>query len=206
VNTATVGIIDYEAGNIASMRSALQHLGAQVQVIKSQSDARELTHVVLPGVGAFGYCRQQLQESGLIPFLETWTLTLGKPLLGICVGLQLLTRSSEESQADPGLGWIPARTQRLQPSRSSERIPHVGWDDLEFSASFKYPHKGPRDYYFDHSYAVLDPPAGASIATCDFGGGFVAAIRSGNIFATQFHPEKSQRSGLDFLSYFLSSC
>ena len=203
MNALTVGIVDYQAGNVASMRSAFQYVGARALMIKVPSDADSVSHIVLPGVGSFGHCRRQLNESGLIPFLETWTLVDKKPLLGVCVGLQLLTQSSDESPEEAGLGWIPVKTHKLTGNNSEYRVPHVGWNDVAFSPAFDYPHEGKRDYYFDHSYAVTDSPPNIPTAMCDYADGFVAALRRDNIYATQFHPEKSQRSGLDFLKYFL---
>lgn len=205
MNALTVGIVDYQAGNVASMRSAFQYVGARALMIKVPSDADSVSHIVLPGVGSFGHCRRQLNESGLIPFLETWTLVDKKPLLGVCVGLQLLTQSSDESPEEAGLGWIPVKTHKLTGNNSEYRVPHVGWNDVAFSPAFDYPHEGKRDYYFDHSYAVTDSPPNIPTAMCDYADGFVAALRRDNIYATQFHPEKSQRSGLDFLKYFLMS-
>ena len=205
VNALTVGIVDYQAGNVASMRSAFQHLGARAVMIKDPSDADSVSHIVLPGVGSFGHCRRQLNDSGLVPFLETWTLVDKRPLLGVCVGLQLLTQSSDESPGAAGLGWIPVKTHKLTRNNSEYRVPHVGWNDVAFSPSFEYPHEGERDYYFDHSFAVTDSPPNTPIAICDYAGGFVAALRRDSLYATQFHPEKSQRSGLDFLKYFLMS-
>ena len=205
MNALTVGIVDYQAGNVASMRSALQRLGARALMIKDPSDADSVSHIVLPGVGSFGHCRRQLHDSGLVPFLETWTLVDKRPLLGVCVGLQLLTQSSDESPGEAGLGWIPVKTHKLTGNNSEYRVPHVGWNDVAFPPSFEYPHEGGRDYYFDHSFAVTDSPPNTLIAKCDYAGGFVAALRRDSLYATQFHPEKSQRSGLDFLKYFLMS-
>lgn len=200
-----VGIVDYQAGNIRSIESAFEHLGARVSRIEREADLAEATHVLLPGVGAFGHCAEKLRATGLVPALEQAILAEGKPMLGICVGMQLLSDSSEELGGHAGLGWIGGTVREIHPARFGERVPHVGWNDVQFAEPFgDYAAGESADFYFDHSFAYHDPRDGKAIGLCDHGGSFAAVIRRDNLVAAQFHPEKSQASGLRFLGGFLA--
>ena len=200
---AQVGIVDYDAGNVRSLTNAFEYLGANVVTVREADDFAPCTHLVLPGVGAFGYCADRLQASGMIPMLEAWALDDRRPFLGICVGMQLLATSSEESPGAAGLGWLGGEVKRLRAS-GSIRNPHVGWNAVRFSTamgSFKAGDDG--DFYFDHSFAYGAPANGVQVATCDHGETFSAAVARDNILAVQFHPEKSQELGLRLLKGFL---
>jgi imidazole glycerol-phosphate synthase subunit HisH len=202
---ATVALIDYGAGNIRSLSNALSYVGADVRLVRAREDLEGASHVVLPGVGAFGYCAERLRESGLIPALEEWALNRSLPILGICVGMQLLAEWSEERGNHPGLNWIGGRVTRLQTNESALRIPHVGWNDVTFNKDFGEFSKGQQaDFYFDHSYAYFDPREGEVLAECTHGETFCAAIHWNNMIGVQFHPEKSQTPGLRFLRGFLA--
>jgi glutamine amidotransferase len=199
-----VGIVDYKAGNIQSIENAFMHVGATVLRVRSASELESCTHVVLPGVGAFGFCAQRLSASGLTESLRCWALTEQRPLLGICVGMQLLGDRSEESPSAEGLGWIGGTIRRF-PGGAGVRVPHVGWNTVRFERSFGTFDRGTTaDFYFDHSFAYHDPKAGETIGACMHGVRFSAMVAAGNITAVQFHPEKSQSAGLKILSGFLS--
>lgn len=203
---ATVGIVDYQAGNIRSICNALEHLGVRVVLVRSAEEARAVTHMLLPGVGAFGFCADQLRASGLIPFLEQWAIAERKPLLGICVGMQLLANSSEEAGLHEGLGWIPGQVKHLAQTLPGIRAPHVGWNNVRFEMPFGDIRASEElDFYFDHSYAFELADTDCALASCEHGNRFCAAVRKDNIIAAQFHPEKSQRAGMRFLRAFLET-
>lgn len=197
-----VGIVDYQAGNIHSIRSALEYLGADVNLVRDARDIGPATHILLPGVGAFGHCAEKLRATGLIDQLEQATAR-GTPLLGICVGMQLLADFGEERGRHHGLGWLGGVVRELR-AAPPIRVPHVGWNDVLFEEPFGSFAAGDKaDFYFDHSFAYHDPRKGRIIGSCDHGERFAAIVRDGNIVAAQFHPEKSQAAGLRFLADFL---
>lgn len=200
-----VGIVDYGAGNIQSIENAFTHLGAQVTRVHAESDLGNCTHLVLPGVGAFGFCAERLLESGLTPSLHRWALEDGRPLLGICVGMQLLADGSAESPGEPGLGWLGGRV-CLMSASPGVRVPHVGWNTVDFHRPCGgFAPGSTADFYFDHSYAYGELRDGVTVGHCSHGLRFSAIIARDNIVAAQFHPEKSQSSGMRFLSGFLAS-
>ena len=203
LNNSIVGIIDYQAGNIQSIENAFSHIGARVQRVVNEQQLMACTHVVLPGVGAFGFCADNLRATGLIPGLERWAFEYRRPLLGICVGMQLVSDSSEESADTPGLGWLGGEVTRI-PATSGIRVPHVGWNAVTFNSSFgDFAIGDEADFYFDHSFAYHQPREGKIVGLCQHGQSFCAIIERDNIVATQFHPEKSQEAGLRFLKGFL---
>lgn len=201
-----VGIVDYGAGNLRSLKNAFDYLGARVIRLHSHADFLGCTHVVLPGVGAFGFCAQRLRQSGMIEPLRDWALSEQRPLLGICVGMQLMAGSSEEQPDEQGLDWIGGQVRRLPANIAGVRVPHVGWNRVEFSEPFGdfVPGSG-ADFYFDHSYAYHNPDKGRASARCLHGVEFCAILRRDNITAAQFHPEKSQSAGMRFLRGFLTA-
>ncbi len=200
-----VGLIDYQAGNVRSIANALEHLGARVQRVAVASDMQACTHVLLPGVGAFGFCAQQLRASGLLPSLQEWALEQERPLLGICVGMQLLAETSDELGDQTGIGWGGGHVRRLHPIETGVRVPHVGWNNVCFEEPFGEFKAGVEaDFYFDHSYAYRAPTLANRVASCTHGETFSAVIRRGQLVAAQFHPEKSQGSGMRFLRSFLA--
>ncbi len=204
--TKRVGLIDYQAGNLQSIGNAFEHLGAEVVAVREAGDAANCTHLVLPGVGAFGFCADRLSSSGLTPLVERWALEAGRPLLGICVGMQLLADRSEESPAAEGLGWVGGSVRRIPGGHPEVRVPHVGWNTVTFAESCgSFAVGDEADFYFDHSYAYSDPTEGSTVASCRHGVTFSAAVRRGSVLAVQFHPEKSQEVGLRFLRGFLST-
>lgn len=202
--TTSVGIIDYQAGNVRSLLNAFESLGVDVCMVAVPDELTAKTHLVLPGVGAFGYCAEKLAESGMLDSLNHWVLVDKKPLLGICVGMQLLADFSEEHGMHQGLGWIGGQVLGLQPEYPDVRVPHVGWNTVEFQAEFGRFRAGDRaDFYFDHSFAYRNTPSGVELAYCMHGIPFTAIVRKGNLLAAQFHPEKSQDAGKKFLKGFL---
>lgn len=199
-----IGIVDYQAGNIRSIANAFEHQGVRVVYVRSQTDLQGVSHVVLPGVGAFGHCADMLRKSDLTPAVEYCAFTLKKPTLGICVGMQLLADSSDEMGLQQGLGWIGGEVRRLQAVDPKVRIPHVGWNTAVFSRPFGSFCAGEgADFYFDHSFAYRQPRLGEPVAVCTHGEQFCAVVARDNIVAAQFHPEKSQGAGMRFLKAFL---
>jgi glutamine amidotransferase len=199
-----VGVVSYQAGNIRSIVNAIEHLGATALPVSSSADLERATHLLLPGVGAFGYCADRLRASGLQPSLERWLLQEQRPMLGICVGMQLLADWSEELGHQQGLGWGGGSVRRLRPESVTTRVPHVGWNTVHFEEDYgEFKCGDSVDFYFDHSYAYQDPNPAHRLASCTHGQTFCAAIRRGPLVAAQFHPEKSQTAGMRFLRSFL---
>jgi glutamine amidotransferase len=199
-----VGIVDYKAGNVQSIENAFDHVGAEVRRVRDHADLEPCSHVVLPGVGAFGFCAGKLAASGMLPALEEWAFGRKRPLLGICVGMQLLADSSEESPEAAGLGWMGGKVARIA-SSAGIRVPHVGWNAVTFEQPWgSFEAGSSADFYFDHSFAYGLPARGSAVATCLHGERFSVVLERDNIVAVQFHPEKSQTSGLRLLSSFLS--
>lgn len=189
--------------NLFSLASALQFLGVPFDVSTDPAAVLAATHVILPGVGAFDAAARQLADQGLVPALREHALRRRRPLLGVCVGMQLLFSGSEEGVL-PGTGLITGRLHRLAPG-AGYRVPHVGFSPVHGFA----PHalfEGFREgacFYFTHSYATTVEIPGANVARCTHAQPFVAALQAGNICGVQFHPEKSQANGLQLLANFL---
>lgn len=200
-----VGIVDYDSGNIRSVVNAVEMAGANARLVRGPAHLTGCSHVILPGVGAFGFCADRLRASGMVASLAKWALEEGKPLLGICVGMQLMADHSDEQGRHDGLGWIGGSVERLERSDDrSVRVPHVGWNDVTFTSPFgQFSAGDAADFYFDHSYAYHVTNDGSQLAVCTHGTRFTAAIRRDNIIAVQFHPEKSQAAGMRLLKSFL---
>ncbi|MCR4731856.1 MAG: imidazole glycerol phosphate synthase subunit HisH [Lachnospiraceae bacterium] len=200
-----VAIIDYDAGNIRSVEKALLSLGADVKITSDPGEILSADHVILPGVGSFGSAMEQLKERGLVEVIKE-VAKLQKPLLGICLGLQLLFEDSEESVGVDGLGILKGHIRRL-PEGDGRKIPHIGWNDLS------YPNKGDlfRDIpegkyvYFVHSYYLEATDPSIVTATCNYGALVHASVQKDRVYACQFHPEKSSDVGLTILKNFLES-
>jgi imidazole glycerol-phosphate synthase subunit HisH len=199
----SIAIIDYGMGNIGSVQSALARLGANCFVSRDLNELATANAFVLPGVGAFGAAMANLESHGLPAFLKEQVVETGKPFLGICLGMQLLAEDSTEMGHYKGLGWIEGHVVELDHNRG-RRVPHVGWSPLRWIKMDRMEDRlDPQaHFYFDHSYHLICNPEHV-VAWCDYGEPVVAAVQRGNIFATQFHPEKSQRSGLKLLRNFL---
>ncbi len=192
-----LAIIDSGGANIASLRFALERVGIVSALTTDPKVVRGAGHVLLPGGGAAADCMARLQQAGLVDTIRE----LRQPLLGICVGMQLLFESSEEGNVEC-LGLFPGRVQRLQPDLGLP-IPHMGWNQLEFERRSPLLEEiEPGDYvYFVHSYCV--PVSDATLATCTYGKPFSAIVQRGNIYGAQFHPERSARVGSLLLRNFL---
>ena len=198
VGAPVIAVVDYGIGNLRSAEKALEHVGAHAHLTADPDEIEEADAVVLAGVGNFGRCIEALHGARLAaPTLAA--VESGRPVLGICVGMQMLYEASEEAPGIPGLGVVPGTIRLLS---DTEKRPQMQWNLLEQEGSSGLLDgiAGPLWMYFVHSYA---PPAGeAVVATCDYGGPVTAAVEQGNVWATQFHPEKSGAQGLAVLANF----
>ena len=201
-----IAIIDYDAGNIKSVEKAVIKLGYDCVITRDKEVLKKADKLILPGVGAFGDAMGRLNEYGLTEVIKELVVDESKPLLGICLGLQLLFESSEESPGVEGLGLLKGKIVRL-PEGDDRKIPHMGWNSLDFpkkSILFKKIVKGSY-VYFVHSYYLKAGDEKIVAATTEYGTTFHAAVEWGNIYATQFHPEKSSSVGLKILRNFLEA-
>ena len=200
-----IALIDYGSGNIRSVTKALQHEGADVQLVSNASRLSEAQAVVLPGVGDFGDCARNLKSRDLWDPINQW-LRGGKPFLGICVGYQLLFESSEESPGEPGFGFFPGQVKKFR--TPGLKVPQIGWNSLQFTqpAHPLWRSLPPEPYvFFVHSYYPSSARADVVIAQTTYGETFAAAAALGSVAGVQFHPEKSQEIGLSVLRNFLQS-
>jgi glutamine amidotransferase len=197
-------IVDYDVGNTHSVWNAVKTLGySHVKISSLEEDILKSDALILPGVGAFDACMSNLVSRNLDEILHEAVQMRTKPILGICVGMQLFSTSSEENGEHFGLNWIPGKVIRLKPSNNF-RVPHVGWNSLEKCKATEIFSKLPINphFYFDHSFHY-DCDENFIDARCDYGGWITAAISKNNIHGVQFHPEKSQKNGLKlFRSFF----
>ena len=195
----TLALIDYQAGNLHSVANALRAAGGEPTITADPEVVASADRVVLPGVGAFGACAAALRAvPGLVEAVERRVLAEGAPFLGICVGMQLMADTGDELGEHKGLGWIAGRVRRLAPAATDAKVPHMGWNDVR--PLFPHPLIEPGEAYFLHSYAFEGEGV---IAATDHAGTVTAAIGRDNLVGVQFHPEKSQRYGLDLLARFL---
>jgi imidazole glycerol-phosphate synthase subunit HisH len=200
-----IGIVDYGMGNLLSVYHALEMVGAEVKVCRYPEDLNDVERIILPGVGAFRDCMKNLKGSGFGKALGKLVLSQGKPILGICLGMQAMARMSFEGGEYEGLGWFDGEVVRLKSDDASLRVPQIGWNEIKYKESsilFKGLPLTP-DFYFVHSYSMKCADESDVVATCNYGGTVTAAICKNNIFATQFHPEKSQDYGLKILENFM---
>jgi len=201
-------IVDYDTGNLRSVQKMLKSLGVASRISGARADILSASRLILPGVGHFDFGMRSLKRLDLIGPLNEQVLEKRTPLLGICLGVQLLTRGSEEG-SESGLGWIAADTRRFDRSRMGEalRIPHMGWADTEFRASsplFANVARTPR-YYYVHSYHIVADNEANELCHAVHGYRFVAGVERDNIAGVQFHPEKSHRFGKAILANFAGS-
>ena len=195
-------ILNYGMGNLGSVCNMFKKIGASVQLTNVPEDLANAAKILLPGVGAFDQAMKRINESGFREILDKKVLIDKVPILGICLGMQLLTRGSEEGQL-PGLGWIAADTLRF-PVQSGLKVPHMGWNLVRPSNLSPLTAGLPDEprFYFVHSYRVCVDDETDSILKCHYGIDFDAAIQHDNIFGAQFHPEKSHKFGMQFLENF----
>lgn len=201
-----IGIVDYGLGNLASVAGAVEKLGFEPLVSADPTALAEAEKIILPGVGAFGDGMRNLRERGLIAPLSRLVREQARPILGICLGFQLLAEGSEEFGHHEGLGWLPARVRRLAPRDATLRIPHVGWNGMAQKRSDILFDGLSSDslFYYVHSFILEARDPNIVIGTCDYGETFAAVVHSNNVFGTQFHPEKSQQAGLKLFGNFLA--
>jgi imidazole glycerol-phosphate synthase subunit HisH len=199
-----ITIIDYGLGNIRAFVNVYERLNIKIKIANSAQEIKGATKIIVPGVGAFDYAMTLLNESGMREELDKQVTVNKIPVLGVCVGMQMLAKSSEEGVL-PGLGWIDAVVKRFDETGFSQKthLPHMGWNDVcpqstecLFEGMIK-----PR-FYFLHSYYFAPLNQEEVLATTEYNGSFASSVRSGNIFGTQFHPEKSHQWGIQLLKNF----
>lgn len=197
-------VIDYDAGNIKSVQKALEFLGEEALVTRDPKEIQAAERVILPGVGNFGDAMARLEGFGLIPVIKE-TAERGTPFLGICLGLQLLFEESEESPGVRGLGILPGRIVRI-PNAEGIKVPQIGWNALKYPSEGRLFRNVPEGsyVYFVHSYYLQAKDKEIVKATAEYGVTVEASVEQDNIFACQFHPEKSSDAGLQILKNFLA--
>ncbi len=209
----TVALIDYGSGNLRSAAKSLERaasevgLSTRITVTSDPEVVRLADRIVLPGVGAFADCRKGLGAlPGMIEVLEERVIRAARPFLGICVGMQLMASVGREHEDCDGLGWISGEVVAMKPDDPALKVPHMGWNQLEFTAQ-KHPvlaGMGQKPHvYFVHSYHLVPNEPDQVLATVDYGGSVNAVVGRDNLVGTQFHPEKSQTAGLQLLGNFL---
>ncbi|MGB7407472.1 MAG: imidazole glycerol phosphate synthase subunit HisH [Pontixanthobacter sp.] len=198
----TIALIDYGAGNLYSVNNALKAIGAQGVAITSDPDlVGSADRIVLPGVGSFKACAEGLRAiDGLVEAMTDRVMRGGAPFLGICVGMQLLATRGLEHAVTPGLDWIAGEVRAIEPTNSSIKVPHMGWNDVSPARNGLI---DTGEAYFLHSYHFVAQNVADIAATTDHGEPLVAAIARGNVMGVQFHPEKSQAYGLGLLKRFI---
>jgi glutamine amidotransferase len=209
----SVVIVDYGSGNLRSAAKAFERavseagLGIEVKVTGDARNLASATHVVLPGVGAFGDCRRGLDAlPGMVEALGRTVIEGGRPFLGICVGMQLMATVGREHGVHRGLDWIPGEVKLIEPADETLKIPHMGWNELRVEAPGHpfFAGLAPESHvYFVHSYGLACADPRHVLATVDYAGPVTAVVGRDNILGTQFHPEKSQAVGLQLISNFL---
>lgn len=200
-----ITIVDYGLGNIAAFLNMYKRMNIPARAVRSAAELAEAERIILPGVGAFDHAMELLEKSGMRATLDRLVLSEKKPVMGVCVGMQILTEASDEGESE-GLGWIPGRTRALADQRSSARLPlpHMGWNDVEPGSGcplFKGL-EGDTRFYFLHSYYVEPASRDDAIAITGYGPRFASAVRRQNVWGVQFHPEKSHRWGATLLKNF----
>jgi glutamine amidotransferase len=203
VSGKKLGVIDYGSGNLRSVCKAIEAAGSTPSLVTDPSGLDSLDAIVVPGVGAFAHCAENLRATGLWDPVREWALS-GRPYLGICLGYQLLFESSEESPGVEGLGVLKGRVVRF--SDAALKVPQMGWNTLSKTSGPLYNGlSGDVSMYFVHSYYPVPTDSSLVSAWSDYGVSFAAGVSSGALHAVQFHPEKSQSAGLALLRNFLST-
>jgi len=203
-----IAIVDFDMGNLGSIQNMLSRLGFESEITSDLDRIAEADKLILPGVGAFDMAMTNLAERQMIPLLNNLVLKKKVPIIGICLGMQLLSNRSEEGNL-PGLGWIEADTIRFKFSPEKNlRVPHMGWNTVDIrkdSCIFKDMYKEPR-FYFVHTYHVKCKSDDSILATTDYGFDFTSAVSKDNVYGVQFHPEKSHKFGMKLLQNFAELC
>jgi glutamine amidotransferase len=205
-----VGVIDYGVGNLGSVLRALEELRVVPVLLNRAVDMHETDSLILPGVGNFADCARLMDDGGWSSALRDEVLGYQRPLLGVCVGMQLLADSSTEGGAadgnTPGLGFIPGQVRHLRSFGCTQRVPHVGWNGITRTRTDDHLLDGipnGTDFYFVHSFAFAPQDSADVLATTDYDVPITAAVRRGHVWGTQFHPEKSSRAGFRLLKNFI---
>lgn len=205
-----VGVIDYGVGNLGSVLRALEELRVAPVLVNRAADMHATDCLILPGVGNFADCARLLDAGGWASALRDEVLGYGRPLLGVCVGMQLLadasTEGADDGQGIPGLGFVPGQVQHLRTLGCTLRVPHVGWNGITRRGKSDHLFDGipdGTDFYFVHSYAYVPQDPADVLATTGYGVPVTAAVRRGHVWGTQFHPEKSSRAGFRLLRNFI---
>jgi len=200
-----IGIVDYDIGNLRSVQKAFQHMGGEAVFVRTPEEISRVDALVLPGVGAFGDCVRSLAQSGMWDDVLAWAKS-EKPFFGICVGYQMLFESSEEAPGEKGLGLFAGEVRKFS-DKHHLKIPQIGWNTVTVRQPGVPLLNGLSDgdyVYFVHSYYVAPKDSSLVALESSYGDSFAAAIARGNLIATQFHPEKSQRAGLQLVKNFIA--
>jgi glutamine amidotransferase len=203
---ADIAIIDYGLCNLDSMARAVEECGGIPKLTRVPQDIATADRLILPGVGAFAKAMENLTDWGLNDAIRNAVTHAHKPLLGVCLGMQLLAKSGEEGGGGRGLGLVDAKILKMQSADPNERIPHIGWNEVNQVRPSPLLNNAEQnsDYYFVHSFHMECTDPSIVVGETPYCGSFVSIIESGNIFGTQFHPEKSQRAGFKILKNFLN--
>jgi glutamine amidotransferase len=197
-----VGVVNYGMGNLHSIARKLHLLKADFQLIETPEAVQKCSHLILPGVGHFGKAMKSLEEKGLINALNHFVLVEKKPILGICLGMQLMAKSSEEGNTT-GLGWVDTKIVRFNISDSTKfKVPHIGWNTVEGAGSVLLSN-GLQEFYFVHSYHAEIPNEDIILHKTTYETEFISGFEKGNIFGVQYHPEKSHQQGMEMIRRFL---
>jgi glutamine amidotransferase len=207
INNEAIAVVDYGMGNTQSVANAVNYLGHDCFLTNDPDSISRADALILPGVGSFNKASKFLKESGIFEAIRENVIGRGRKILGICLGFQLLTNSSTEDGLSDGLGFIDGDIKEFSEMSSDQiKIPHVGFNNVKLPSSNNlFMNLEPElDFYFIHSYRLLPQKVSGEKAICEYGDEFVAAYQNGNIYGTQFHPEKSQTNGLRLLNNFLN--
>lgn len=201
-----VGIVDYGMGNLLSVFNAFEYLGVGVKICSKPEDLGQVDRIILPGVGAISQCISRLNKSGFSEALNEQVIKLAKPTLGICLGMQVMATQSFEGGIHTCLGWFDADVVRLNPDSSTLKVPNIGWNTIQYNKEIPLFKRLPdsADFYLVHSFQVKVKNESEQVASYQHGETVTAAVMKDNIFATQFHPEKSQDLGLTLLENFIN--
>ncbi|MDE5669869.1 MAG: imidazole glycerol phosphate synthase subunit HisH [Eubacterium sp.] len=199
-----VAIIDYGAGNLMSVKKALDYIGAENEITMDKAKILSASHIILPGVGSFGDAMKSMENRGLVDTVKAAALS-GKPFLGICLGLQLLFAKSDESKDINGLSLLNGKIVSI-PKNKGLKVPHIGWNSVSIKQKSGIFKDIPDDsyFYFVHSYYLKEADEKDVAGTAEYGAEIQCAVQHGNLCATQFHPEKSGEAGLMLLKNFLA--
>lgn len=203
-----ITIVDYGLGNVRAFENVYRRLGIKTNLAASSQELEKAKKIILPGVGAFDWALSKLENSGMVQTLNKLVLEEKIPVLGVCVGMQIMAKSSEEGLLD-GLNWINAVVRKFDPKQNNKKfpLPHMGWNKVtatRYCPLFSDIHDP--SFYFLHSFAVFPEQEKATTSVADYGGNFTSSMNIENIYATQFHPEKSHDFGMKLLKNFSEKC